>query len=586
MLGLGYGVSRLIKVEEGKDPVERWVMRLGIGIAVFILLGVTFSVLNIPLHWWLFLLVTLAVVGFSWYKEKPKFGFKLTSKSLYSGIMLVIFIFSMYMYLGGAHAYPYLEDDDPWSHALGVSYIAQEKSILEPRNPEVYFQYFDPYPPGYDLILAMLYQTSGDMYFTLKFFNALFVSLGALFFYFFARQFMGSSKKALFAAFCLAMIPAFLSHFIWAISLSVTMYFVAFYAAEKIKDDKKWWWITALAVGGNLIITPTHSTYFGLLFLGYVVTKCVLEKKLLKPEIFAGLLGVGLSLLWWGPTMLRWGLLGTVKGVGFVGTSILDIGGTGDRGYSISDFVIAQKQNMINSPVGIGLVVSILVILGIIALVLTFKKSVKDQKWLIISGVWFIMMFYAVNAASMPIKISPFRTWMLLAIPVCLLAAQGMWLLLSFGKKVHIPAIALIIVVVLGIWFTSGVQKYTVNTAQWPPGAFWQSGGEIETYLWLRDQKDVTAFTFFANGAMAASDKYFCPYCDSILDFQTKGIGRSPEKYRDFLINHEFDYLVIGAMDAKEFGVDLVNEKIVELQQSGFFRVAHQGEGSLVLAVV
>ena len=307
---------------------------------------------------------------------------------------------------------------------------------------------------------------------------------------------------------------------------------------------------------------------------------------MLKPEIFAGLLGVGLSLLWWGPTMLRWGLLGTVKGVGFVGTSILDIGGTGDRGYSISDFVIAQKQNMINSPVGIGLVVSILVILGIIALVLTFKKSVKDQKWLIISGVWFIMMFYAVNAASMPIKISPFRTWMLLAIPVCLLAAQGMWLLLSFGKKVHIPAIALIIVVVLGIWFTSGVQKYTVNTAQWPPGAFWQSGGEIETYLWLRDQKDVTAFTFFANGAMAASDKYFCPYCDSILDFQTKGIGRSPEKYRDFLINHEFDYLVIGAMDAKEFGVDLVNEKIVELQQSGFFIFFYQGEGSLVLAVV
>ena len=585
MLGLGYGVTRIFKVDEGKDPVERWVIRLGIGLAVFILLGVLFSLLHIPLNWWLFLLATVVVVGIAWYREKPKFGIKLTSKSMYSGIMLIIFIFSMYMYLGGAHAYPYLEDDDPWSHALGTAYIATEKSVIEPKRPEVYFQYFDPYPPGYDLIMAMLYQTAGDMYFTLKFFNALFVSLGALFFYFFARRFMNNSKKALFAAFCLAMIPAFLSHFIWAISLSVTMYFIAFYAAEKIQDDKKWWIVAGIAIGANLMITPTHSTYFGLLFLAYVATKCVLEKKLVKPEIYAGVLGVGLSLLWWGPTMLRWGITGTVKGVGFVGTSILDIGGTGDRGYSIADFVFAQKQNMINSPIGLGLVVSILLLFGIIALAVTFKKSIKDQKWLIISGVWFIMMFYAVNASGMPVKISPFRTWMLVAIPVCLLAGQGMWFLLSLGKKIKIPAIALILVVVLGVWFTSGTQKYTVNTAQWPPGAFWVAGGEIETYLWLREQQDVTAFTFFANGAMAASDKYFCIYCDTIADFQTQGINRSVEEYRDFLVAHNFDYIVIGAMDAREFGTELVNEKIGELQTSGLFNVVRQGEGSLVLEV-
>ena len=106
---------------------------------------------------------------------------------------------------------------------------------------------------------------------------------------------MGSSKKALFATFCLAMVPAFLSHFIWAISLAVVMYFVAFYATEKIEDDKKWWIIAAIVIGATLIMTPTHSTYFGIFFLLYFLTKCALEKRFIKHDFYAGALGVGLS---------------------------------------------------------------------------------------------------------------------------------------------------------------------------------------------------------------------------------------------------------------------------------------------------
>ena len=227
-IGLGFTATHLIKVKESDEFVERWLMRIGIGLGVFVLLGIILNIFHIPLHWWIFLLLSVAYPLFSLIKIRTKQPYKLTKGTVYSLVMLFLFVFSLVMYAGGAYQYPYLEDDDPWSHALGVSYIAKEKTLYEPIDGRVFFQYVDPYPPGYELVMGVLHQTSGDMIFTLKFFNALIISLGTIFFFFFFKEIYGKFKKSFICNFLSCNGSCFLKPFYLGDKLSCCNVFCCF----------------------------------------------------------------------------------------------------------------------------------------------------------------------------------------------------------------------------------------------------------------------------------------------------------------------------------------------------------------------
>ena len=134
----------------------------------------------------------------------------------------------MVMYTSGAFKYPYLENNDPWSHAKGAEFISIQKTAFDPNPFDTTnaLTYVDPYPPSYDIFMGVLHQTSQSLNWTLKFFNSLIISLGILFFYYFAKSFIGDEQKALYATFVLAMIPCYPSHFIWAHSLVITLFFL------------------------------------------------------------------------------------------------------------------------------------------------------------------------------------------------------------------------------------------------------------------------------------------------------------------------------------------------------------------------
>jgi len=112
-------------------------------------------------------------------KRSVKIPLKLTKSNLHMLIALGIFLVSLFVYSSGAFSYPWLEDDDPWHHAAGMKYIAVEKDVFHASG----FMYVNPYPPGYDLLFGVLHQTSTSLHWTMKFFNALIVSLSILFFY-------------------------------------------------------------------------------------------------------------------------------------------------------------------------------------------------------------------------------------------------------------------------------------------------------------------------------------------------------------------------------------------------------------------
>jgi|TARA_B100000315_G_C14595231_1_gene598595 hypothetical protein len=601
--GLGFTASFFLKNSE--NFLERNLMRLGLGLALLPFLGVVLNIAKIPADWRLILALSLVFPIYYLIKNFPNLKDKFTKIKLKKSdisifVMLIIFVASFYVYGTGAFNYPYLEDDDSWGHAETVKYISVEKNVF--NQEALYARYTNPYPPTYNLILGILHQSNDSVFWTLKFFNALIVSLSVIFFYFFVKEFIGNRNKALFATFALASIPAFLSHFIWALALSVPMYFVTFYAVERIKYDKKWWLLSGLVMFTTLTSSPTHSAYFVFFFALYFITKAMLERKVLVYHALAGILGALLSFgLWWLPMFTRYGFLDTLKKMGISvdsGNTALSIAGTADRVYSFSDFFFAQKQNMINNPIGIGIFLSILGIVGIIFFFVRFRHLLKKENhWLVITLVWFLFTFYAVNAAQMPIKLSPFRVWMLLAIPVCILASEGAFNLMGIAKKFgNYAKYGLLIILIIGIFFTSTQQKIAVNTATWPAGAFWtyvqdETGRvfspELEGYLWMKDNisPNANVFGFTINGPIIGMDQFICYWCEDIREFKRTGVEKSAEETHSFLQKKGYGYLIIGGNFAKKFGANKTNTKLEELVQSGLFTPVFRNQGAVIFRV-
>ncbi len=573
----GFGSSAPFIAKESEEFLERHLMRIGLGLGLMLTFGFLLNLIRIPLDWRIFLLAAVAVLAIKViidYRKKELFNVKLNF-NIYALLMLVLFAATLFMYTKGAFAYPYLEDDDPWSHAVGSKFVSIEKTVFAGKNSV--FHYIDPYPPAYDMLFGIIHQTNDSIYWTLKFFNALIISLCIIFFYYFAKQFTGSSKKAFYSAFALFAVPAFLSHFIWAIALTMPLFLVSFYCAEKIKDGKRWWIVSALVIMPTVTSSPTHSTYFGLFFVIYLIGKLIAERRLLIYEPLAGVAGVALSFaLWWIPIIMVHTFKRVVEIMGpRATTGILGVGGTGDRPYGLSDFLCQpgtgcyNGQNMINNPAGIGIILSILAIIGLIYVLARYREMLKKENYyLLVLVLWFFFAFYAVNAANMPVKLSPFRAWLIFAIPLSLVAGEAINFLVgiikSFSAKLSKMATMILVMLFLGILFssivfTSFTPKYKVNVnPNWPPGGFWTSNEEVAGYVWFKDNipPDSKVFTFSNNGLIIGLDKFICHWCPDVRDFQKTGFNKTTDEISSWLKANEYDYMVVDGQTAQKIGLN------------------------------
>lgn len=599
----GFGIGAGLLARESEDFLERNLMRVGIGLGAMLAFGLLLNILKIPLDWRIFLSVSILLIFIRFYNDFRKGKFALNQKGFsvnaFSLLMLLLFFASFYMYVKGAFAYPYLEDDDSWSHAMGAKYVSIEKTVFAGvGNP---LHYLDPYPPLYDMLMGILHQTNNSVFWTLKFFNALIVSLSIIFFYFFAKEFTGSSKKALFASFALFAVPAYLSHFIWAIALTMPLFFASFYSVEKIKQDKRWWMIAAIVIAAAVTSSPTHSAYFGLFLLIYLIGRTFAERKFFIYEFLAGFCGLLLSLiLWWIPMIKAYGFKGLIKT--FLGSnpSVVGIAGTGDRVYSLSDFIFAQKSNMINNPIGIGIILSLLVATGIIVILSKYKDLFRREScYKFIALLWFVFAFYAVNAARFPVKLSPFRAWILLAIPVSLLSGEAISLIENFAKSIarsvsksnaviNMSSLLVLVILFYGIIMTSFIPKYTVNTALWPPGGFWTSNEEIQGYMWFKDNipNGKKVFTFSNNALILGLDKFICHWCDDVRSYQRSGFSNTAEQDYEWLKKDKYTYIIIDGQAARKFGSNETNHKVQGFIGSGKFRPIFSNNGIIIFEII
>lgn len=616
--GLGFTLTSLLKIKE-EEGLERYVIRVGFGLCVFIFLAVLLNMVNIPLHWWIFLILSGAYPIY-WlarnYKHLTKPNF--SKIKIATVLLLLLFSFMLFMHVKGSLSYEYLEDDDPWTHAREMKYVAEEKTLDVPYFRPI--NYLDPYPPAYASLMGILHQTSPELQWTLKFFNSLLIALSVLFFYFMVLRLTKNDKIALASSFILVMLPSYLSHFIWSHTLIPLMFMLLIYAYLKA-EDSKFGWLLVAAVTAALFLTHTRQVLkLGIMAGIFLGVSWFYTKKFPKKIVYGSLAGAILSLAWWGfkfrsmLEMLTHGSVGSTAEAGAAVASTTGLlnkiilrlpsmfnpaGGTGHQAYSFSDFFFAQDTNMINSPIGWGIMISILVVVALALICSRYKKLKESENyWLAVVVGWFVFTFLNVNAETfhLPLGIEPFRSWMQLAIPVAILCGYIIVVMSNSAKQWKYP---LLIAVVALVFLTSGLHNYKHNTnSHWPAGGKWTSAEELQGYIWMKNNIPLNSnvFTYSSqNKVVFGFNMNSCVWCEEYREFQPTVLDKDVPTVYSWLKGHEYEYIAFGGMELKylgnEYGQEVAAEKINAAvkemsEQPGKFQVVHQTSGFILFKIV
>lgn len=615
--GFGYSVTYFLKKGTfSKSWLERQLMNMGIGLGVWSILIIIVNQIGLPLDWKLFLLWSLVIPVFSLYEYIAENGLKLKipapklKKSTIYIIIAIIIAFSVFYVLHkGTFTYPWLEDGDPWEHATGTLYVSETKTFS--RSPEdvmnPLIHYLEPYPPSYDSMMGILRPVYPDTNWVLKFFNVLMIGLGHLWFYFFAKIFMRDSSKALFATFAFAVTPCFLGHFIWSSTLALVLYFPAFYCIEKLrKEDFNWIYPSIAVIAGIMVAQPTDNFFFGLMFGMYYLVLLIQKRKWYWRIFFAGFFGLLLSLItFWIPIFLKFSLDQINSAMNIWGSiKNYAAGGTQARFYTLNDFAISPLANMFDNPTGFGIVLFSLAMLGGAILLIRYIRFIfqnnrllsKKNVWMTITFVWLVFGLVGTNGARLPfMSLYPYRFWSKLAIPMAIVAAEAFMLIYMWFRSQKRKELAFIftILVIVGMLWTSGYPKYTVQTSWWAAHIF-NNPQEMQVYTVL-DQlpPNLAMFHLCKKGGMRAIEERFIGYgmYNKFWDKEQRRMkdvlfNQTTEGIYTFLDSNGYDYLVIDYSCVNDYGLNETNDKLMEIGNSRLFKPIIQQSPLYVLELV
>ena len=126
-----------------------------------------------------------------------------------------------------------------------------------------------------------------------------------------------------------------------------------------------------------------------------------------------------------------------------------------------------------------------------------------------------------------------------------------------------------------------------MNTATWPPGAFWTSGDEIGAYVWIRENLPIDShvFTFVNNAPIVGMDMYTCHWCKDVLNYMNQGFNQSAQENYNWLKSKGYEYVIVDGQTVRKFGVEESNQKISELGSSGLFQGIFQNQGAVIFKI-
>jgi len=606
---LGYSITFFIK-NKPENFWERNLMNLGFGLGVIPVLGIIIDHLRIIIHWGVFLAIALVIPAYSIWKFVRKGGkvhidkkiFRLTKSNFYLLLVLIMCAIIFAVYLKGSFSYPYLADDDPWTHASGVKFVKETNSISFPSelmNTE-FNGYLEPYPPGYDILMGLLYQLDSSVIWTLKFFNALLISLMGIFFYFFAESFLGDRKKALFATFVITIIPCFVSHFIWASTLAILLFFPALYSLEKMREDWHWAIPAALCIAGMIMTQMSNPFIFGVFFIVYFAVKSISFRKVLWKVLLAGVVGalIGFSLFWI-PTVAKYGLEETARGNSLNLNDISSINTAASGGgllYSWADFMIAKTSSKMDNPIGVGVFLFWLAVFSVLILICIFvrhprKIFSRENSWKLISLIWMLIAFIGIHGNRLPFPmLMPHRWWSIFAIGLAFVSVEGFFFLGNMSKRLRIPAFFTLGIIIIGIVLTSGYPKYVVETSFWPPGVRWGSMDELQGYMTYVQPLPYNTKVFplcSTDFKVLAFDKLSEPWDVDYYEFKKGAFNVSATRLHSWLSVRGYEYVTLDSFCTRHHDVNATNDKLQEIGNSaGNFAFVGNNPGFFMFRVL
>ncbi|PIO05177.1 hypothetical protein COT47_05905 [Candidatus Woesearchaeota archaeon CG08_land_8_20_14_0_20_43_7] len=604
LLAWGFGDSLLFFWKKGSWS-ERLFVKMGLGLATIPVLGVLFNLIGIPLDYRIFSGIAVALLMtryiYTGIKEFPKM--KINEENLRLLIVIVMAIVLFSVCLKGTFVYQYLEDDDPWSVAVNTKYVALMKTFSVDTN---YDNRNEPYAQGYHILMGLLHQTEPSLYWTLKFFNVLIVSLGLIWFYLFLTKVFPAktgwlSWAPVFGAFMYLVNPTGLTHFIWADTLNLGLFFLAFYSVSMAIEDRRWIYPLGLLIAAILVTHQRTTLIFTVIYLIYVIIHTVhistkkigLLKKVFNPLVISGVIGAAYAAsIYWIPVLLKYG----AKAVFFNSKVKAQLGDTfKNQFYGWQDYFYTFTPNTIGTPKGFGTVFCAIALIGLVYYLYTIREKSRDLHSDAMLGM-LIFTFLLTQSARLPLTWVPQDAWKYLSIPMIVIASGGLFSLLDLRLRLDkrrmklstMQKTTVVCIISFLLLIGSGHAKYIHATSFWSPGMIWNSYGETKLYIGLH---------FLDPGTRVYSASYDRKVIglDKMADFwdpknkalRNGMINMTATDIHSWLIDKKYEYLIIDPTFAVKKGTNETDQMVRRLVDStDMFKVAHSEEFGILLKVI
>lgn len=571
--GLGLGALRLV------DPrawPERLALALPVGLGAWPFAVLALRLLHLPLDWRVAGLVGLAGIGLSLADRRrapalaePRAAGLVVAAALAAALAAVMY--------AGATRYPYLEDDDSWQHAVAARWVALQGTTVQPEPPVTLF--LEPYPPHYAALMGVLHQVNPDLKDVLKFFNALIAGLSVLGAFLAFEALSGSAGKALAAAALLAVSPSYMSHFIWAQTLAIPVFFAALWALARLPAGARWWtggpsWLAFLLAWSATIIQPSTAAVSGLLLaVGAAVRAAagrVSGEGVPRAEMTAVAAAGAASLATWLTLMPRQLAHYASQPGTFTGGASADT--SGNLVYGLRDILLDHGVK-IDQGTGLGWATAALGIIGLATAIARWRHDPRAARLVMVA--WLAIGLVGIEGNALPWKLFPHRFWVFLAIPVASLAAEGAAALASLASAGWARAGTFL--VAAGVAFGTNLgPRLTHELSMWRPGLGWPSEDQLGAWLQTADHLGRWAHVLapcFRDDYLIGLNLHAEPWAPAVRDLRRRLSSASGLELAEIMEARRFEYLALDGSCLQRIGTDDTRRLAREVAATGRFRI-------------
>lgn len=432
--------------------------------------------------------------------------------------------------------------------------------------------------------MGVLHQTTNDLSWVLKFFNALIIGLTLLAAFYAFESLLQSEIAAAGAAIILGAIPGYMSHFIWSQTLAILVFLVTLWALDDMRrnesnlwDNKKRKWkdfvpliIPALLVMASTITQPSTAAIFAMFFVIFALVDMYYKKSVTNSAL-AVVLGGILSAFHWVFMLIVYGserFFSTLIVSGSMFTSnALDT--SGGAIYTLKEFLFPPLSSKIDQAVGIGWAPLLLVAIVIVVAIINVSKLKSEKNFVFVFGILlFILTLIGTQGNALPIKLFPHRFWVLLAIAVALLVGEA----LKIGEKAHKDwrvGVGIVLLVVTITVITLLPARLAVQQAMWPPGVVWSSQEQLDGFAQLGGWEPSRVYGLCGlQNQIIGFNHHAAPWTAEHADF-VKTMPTTTENILAFLRSQGYDYVIVDSSCIRQYGANATIEMLQGLGQSG-----------------